>query len=202
MKKNFIPYVFIFIILILLIFILINFFNFNKIYTKINENYKITNFHYIRENNSNRYDITRNNNLIILKIFSYTDDNLIHTFTFYTNGNENYVFNETNKTYNCSEQDQIGGLKFLYTGLEFNNTDLNLMEKLKLFFNTKIEKVNQNGISCYRITKKSSNYDFYIDANNYLIVSSNNDTCKDYQLNSITSKDITMPNLEEYQLIQ
>ena len=202
MKKNFIPYVFIFIILILLIFILINFFNFNKIYTKINENYKITNFHYIRENNSNRYDITRNNNLIILKIFSYTDDNLIHTFTFYTNGNENYVFNETNKTYNCSEQDQIGGLKFLYTGLEFNNTDLNLMEKLKLFFNTKIEKVNQNGISCYRITKKSSNYDFYIDANNYLIVSPNNNTCKDYQLNSITSEDITMPNLEEYQLIQ
>ena len=174
---------------------------FNKIYTKINENYKITNFHYIRENNSIRYDITRNNNLIILKIFSYTDDNLIHTFTFYTNGNENYVFNETNKTYSCSKQDQIGGLKFLYTGLEFNNTDLNLIEKLKLFFNTRIEKVNQNGISCYRITKKSSN-DFYIDANNYLIVSSNNDTCKDYQLNSITSEDITMPNLEEYQLIQ
>mgnify|MGYP004617951187 CR=1 FL=1 len=202
MKKKIIPYVFIFIILILLIFILINFFNFNKIYTKINENYKITNFHYIRENNSNRYDITRNNNLIILKIFSYTDDNVIPTFTFYTNGNENYVFNETNKTYNCSEQDQIGGLKFLYTGLEFNNTDLNLMEKLKLFFNTRIKKVNQNGISCYRITKKSSNYDFYIDANNYLIVSSNNDTCKDYQLNSITSEDITMPNLEEYQLIQ
>ena len=52
MKKNFIPYVFIFIILILLIFILINFFNFNKIYTKINKNYKITNFHYIRENNA------------------------------------------------------------------------------------------------------------------------------------------------------
>ena len=202
MKKKIIPYVFIFIILILLIFILINFFNFNKIYTKINENYKITNFHYIRENNSIRYDITRNNNLIILKIFSYTGDNLIPTFTFYTNGNENYVFNETNKTYNCSEQDQIGGLKFLYTGLEFNNTDLNLMEKLKLFFNTRIEKVNQNEISCYRITKKSSNYDFYIDANNYLIVSSNNDTCKDYQLNSITSEDITMPNLEEYQLIQ
>ncbi len=201
MKKKIIPYVFIFIILILLIFILINFFNFNKIYTKINENYKITNFHYIRENNSIRYDITRNNNLIILKIFSYTDDNLIHTFTFYTNGNENYVFNETNKTYSCSKQDQIGGLKFLYTGLEFNNTDLNLIEKLKLFFNTRIEKVNQNGISCYRITKKSSN-DFYIDANNYLIVSSNNDTCKDYQLNSITSEDITMPNLEEYQLIQ
>ncbi len=126
---------------------------------------------------------------------------MIHTFTFYTNGNENYVFNETNKTYSCSKQDQIGGLKFLYTGLEFNNTDLNLIEKLKLFFNTRIEKVNQNGISCYRITKKSSN-DFYIDANNYLIVSSNNDTCKDYQLNSITSEDITMPNLEEYQLIQ
>lgn len=201
MKKKIILYVFIFIILILLIFILINFFNFNKIYTKINENYKITNFHYIRENNSIRYDITRNNNLIILKIFSYTDDNLIHTFTFYTNENENYVFNETNKTYSCSKQDQIGGLKFLYTGLEFNNTDLNLIEKLKLFFNTRIEKVNQNGISCYRITKKSSN-DFYIDANNYLIVSSNNDTCKDYQLNSITSEDITMPNLEEYQLIQ
>ena len=202
MKKKFIPYVFIFIILILLIFILINFFNFNKIYKKISENYKITNFHYIRENNSLRYDTTRNDNLSILKIFSYTNDKLIHTFTFYTNGNENYVFNETNKTYSRSDHDQIGDLRFLYTGLEFNNTDLNLIEKLKLFFNTRIEKVNQNGISCYHITEKSLNYDFYIDTNNYLIISSNNDTCKDYQLNSITSEDITMPNLEEYQLIQ
>lgn len=172
----------------------------------MNENYKITNFHYIRESNSIRYDITRNDNIIILKTYSYTDDSLIHTFTFYTNGSENYVFNETDKTYNTSEQDEIGSLKSLYTSLEFDNIDLNLIEKIKMFFNTSIEKVSQNGIDCYHITRNFTNnnstYDFYIDTNNYLVVLSNNETCIDYQLNSITSEDIVMPNLEEYQLVQ
>ncbi len=206
MKKKIILSILVLIILLAFVFILIKFFKFNKIYIGMNENYKITNFHYIRESNSIRYDITRNDNIIILKTYSYTDDSLIHTFTFYTNGSENYVFNETDKTYNTSEQDEIGSLKSLYTSLEFDNIDLNLIEKIKMFFNTSIEKVSQNGIDCYHITRNFTNnnstYDFYIDTNNYLVVLSNNETCIDYQLNSITSEDIVMPNLEEYQLVQ
>ena len=194
------------IILLLIIIFTINFLKFNKIYVGMNENYKIANFHYIRESDSIRYDITRNDNIIVLKTYSYTDDSLIHTFTFYTNGSENYVFNETDKTYSTSEQDEIGSLKFLYTSLEFDSADLNLVEKIKMFFNTNIEEGNQNDTNCYHITRKFTNnnstYDFYIDTNNYLVVLSNNETCRDYQLNSITAEDVAMPNLEEYQLVE
>lgn len=194
------------IILLLIIIFTINFLKFNKIYVGMNENYKITNFHYIRESDSIRYDITRNDNIIVLKTYSYTDSSLIHTFTFYTNGSENYVFNETDKIYNISEQDEFGSLKFLYTSLEFDSADLILVEKIKMFFNTSIENENQNDTNCYHITKKFTNnnltYDFYIDTNNYLVVLSNNETCGDYQLNSITSENVAMPNLEEYQLVE
>ena len=78
-------------------------------------------------------------------------------------------------------------------------------EKLKKSLETKISKEEKNGKECYHIIQKyeeDGNVEFYIDSETYLLVYSSEVTFKNYKLNSITERDIEMPNLNNYTFLE
>lgn len=198
MKKKIIIII---ILLFIFIFCTIKFLTFNNIYNNMKKNYEITNFEVTKNSNNYKYVITRKDNTIIYKTYSKNGNDIIHTFTFYTDGVKNYVFDETNKTYKITEQDYIGDVKQLYSKLEFSNPNLTFFDKLKATFTTKISKVEKNGIKCYYIIQKyedNQNFEYYINCENYLLVYANELNYSDYKLNSITEENINIPILENY----
>lgn len=169
------------------------------------ENYKITNFEVtLYSKNAYKAILTRKDNIIKYKTYSKNENNIEHTFTFYTDGKTNYAFNETNNTYNILKEDFIGSSRNLYSVVEFQNEDLTFFEKLKKSLKTQISKVEQNGRECYRIIsqKDDEKIEFYIDSETYLLIYSSEVTFENYKLNTITERDVEMPDLNNYTFLE
>ena len=204
MRKKFILIISI-ILLILVCVIVAKFIQFNNIYNHMKENYKITNFEVIiYGKNAYKAILTRKDNVIKYKTYSKDKNNIKHTFTFYTDGNTNYVFNENDNTYNILEEDFIGSSKNLYSVVEFQDEKLTFFEKFKKSLETEISKAEKNGKECYRIIQKyedDGHVEFYIDSETYLLVYSSEVTFENYKLNSITEYDVQMPDVNNYKFL-
>lgn len=195
--KKFVKYfalILIAIIVVLIILFVSKYYKVNRIINLMKYNQEnIDNYSY----NIDNIDYKRNKDIFMYKYIANNNN-----FCFYYDRDKDvgYIIDDKNKTY----YDNDGFLKYLYDmpGYKYLTLDFSFKNKLKLVFDWKIDNYTND---TYEITTKDNCKVIVDKETGYVLKMSKlsksefmEDIIRTFEVNSVTDKDVELPNLDEY----
>ncbi len=170
---------------------------------KVDEYQNVTNFYAKFEDSYGTRELWRKEDTGITKD---TSKNAGTTIT-YVKGNKLWNIMEETKTAYKSQSDAENGEEAFLPVIESNTFDVedNLLEKIKTAFTMKITMETVNDKMCYKF-QVNDNLQIYVNKTDFMKIKEVNEgettELLEYSLNSVEDKDVKMPSLEGYEIVE